>query len=48
MKIGATLFAAALALGLGGSGWAQDKTLRLLTWADNVPADVQAELDDEE
>ena len=47
MKIGATLFAAALALGLSGSGWAQDKTLRLLTWADNVPADVQAQFEKE-
>lgn len=47
MKIRSALFATALALGLGGSGWAQDKTLRLLTWADNVPADVQAQFEKE-
>ena len=47
MKIRSALFTTALALGLGGSGWAQDKTLRLLTWADNVPADVQAQFEKE-
>ena len=47
MKIRSALFATALALGLGGSVWAQDKTLRLLTWADNVPADVQAQFEKE-
>jgi spermidine/putrescine transport system substrate-binding protein len=47
MKIRDALLAAALALGLGESAWAQDKTLRLLTWADNVPADVQAQFEKE-
>ena len=47
MKIRSALFATTLALGLGGSGWAQSQTLRLLTWADNVPADVQAQFEKE-
>jgi spermidine/putrescine transport system substrate-binding protein len=47
MRIRVALFATAFALGLGGPGWAQDKTLRLLTWADNVPADVQAQFEKE-
>ncbi|MBC7706692.1 MAG: extracellular solute-binding protein [Rhodoferax sp.] len=42
MKIRAALFATALALGQANAGWAQNKSLRLLTWADNVPTDVQA------
>ena len=49
MNIGATLIAAALALGLAGPALAQSqgKTLRLLTWADNVPAEVKAEFEKE-
>ncbi len=42
-----TLVAAALAIGLAGSAIAQEKTLRLLTWADYVPADVQAQFEKE-
>ena len=47
MKRRTTLVAAALALGLAGSAMAQEKTLRLLTWADYVPADVQAQFEKE-
>jgi len=47
MKAKTTLIAAALALGLAGSALAQEKTLRLLTWADYVPADVQAQFEKE-
>ena len=47
MKTNATLIAAAFALGLAGSAQAQSRPLRLLTWADNVPADVKAEFEKE-
>lgn len=47
MKKKITLVAAALALGLAGAAMAQEKTLRLLTWADYVPADVQAQFEKE-
>lgn len=47
MKAKAALVAVVLALGLAGSGLAQEKILRLLTWADNVPADVQAQFEKE-
>ncbi len=47
MKTRTTLIAAALALGLAGSAIAQDKTLRLLTWADYVPAEVKAQFEKE-
>ncbi len=48
MKIHRTLTAAcALALGLAGSALAQEKTLRLLTWADYAPADVVAQFEKE-
>lgn len=47
MKTKITLIAAALALGLAGNAAAQDKTLRLLTWADYVPADVKAQFEKE-
>jgi len=47
MKTRITVLAAALALTMAGSAMAQDKTLRLLTWADYVPADVQAQFEKE-
>ena len=47
MKTRLTLVAAALTLGLAGVAFAQEKTLRLLTWADYVPADVQAQFEKE-
>ena len=47
MKTKAALLAIALALGQVGASWSQDKTLRLLTWADNVPAEVQAQFEKE-
>ena len=47
MKPTSTLIAAVLALGVAASALAQGKTLRLLTWADNVPTDVQAQFEKE-
>ena len=47
MKTKITFVAAALALALAGSALAQEKTLRLLTWADYVPADIQAQFEKE-
>ena len=47
MKFRITLIAAALAIGLSGVASAQEKTLRLLTWADYVPADVKAQFEKE-
>src|ERR1035437_5785614 len=48
MKTQRTLIAAGvLALGLIGSALAQEKTLRLLTWADYAPADVVAQFEKE-
>ncbi len=47
MKFRITLIAAALAVGLSGVASAQEKTLRLLTWADYVPADVKAQFEKE-
>lgn len=46
MKIKTTLIATALAFGLAAAN-AQEKTLRLLTWADYVPADVKAQFEKE-
>jgi spermidine/putrescine transport system substrate-binding protein len=44
MKLSRTLIvAAATALGIAGSAFAQDQKLRLLTWADYVPVDVVAQ-----
>lgn len=43
----ATLAAAVFTLGLAGSAAAQDKTLRLLTWADYAPAAVVAQFEKE-
>ena len=47
MKLHRTLIAATLALGLTGLAMAQEKTLRLLTWADYAPADVVAQFEKE-
>ena len=47
MKTSITLIAAALAIGLAGAASAQEKTLRLLTWGDYVPADVKAQFEKE-
>ena len=47
MKAHRTLIAAALSLALAGTALAQEKTLRLLSWADYVPADVQAQFEKE-
>jgi spermidine/putrescine transport system substrate-binding protein len=47
MKTRMTLIAAALAIGLSGVASAQEKTLRLLTWGDYVPADVKAQFEKE-
>jgi spermidine/putrescine transport system substrate-binding protein len=43
----AIIAAAVFTLGLGGTAFAQEKTLRLLTWADYVPADVMAQFEKE-
>ena len=47
MKTKMTLVAAALAIGLSGSALAQEKVLRLLTWADYAPKDVVAQFEKE-
>ena len=48
MKAHYTLIAASvLALGLTGSALAQEKTFRLLTWADYAPADIVAQFEKE-
>jgi spermidine/putrescine transport system substrate-binding protein len=48
MKFQRTLAAAGvLAFGLAGSAFAQEKTLRLLTWADYAPADIVAQFEKE-
>ena len=47
MKTKMTLVAAALAIGLSGAALAQEKVLRLLTWADYVPAEVKAQFEKE-
>ncbi len=48
MKIHRTLVAAvAMAFGLAGAAQAQEKTLRLLTWADYAPADIVAQFEKE-
>ena len=47
MKTTHLLAILALACGLVGPVAAQDKTLRLLTWPDNVPPDVQARFEKE-
>jgi spermidine/putrescine transport system substrate-binding protein len=47
MKTKLTLVAAALALGLSGAAFAQEKVLRLLTWADYAPAEVKAQFEKE-
>ena len=48
MKIRYSLIAAGVvALGVAGSAMAQEKTLRLLTWADYAPADVVAQFEKE-
>lgn len=48
MKFQRTLIAASvLALGVTGSALAQEKTLRLLTWADYAPANVIAQFEKE-
>jgi spermidine/putrescine transport system substrate-binding protein len=48
MKVHRTLLAASLlALGVTGSALAQEKTLRLLTWADYAPANVVAQFEKE-
>ena len=47
MKLHRTLIAATLALGLTGLATAQEKTLRLLTWADYAPADVVTQFEKE-
>ena len=48
MKAQRTLIAAGvLALGIAGSAAAQEKTLRLLTWADYAPADIVAQFEKE-
>jgi len=47
MKLHRTLIAATLALGLTGLAMAQEKTLRLLTWADYAPADVVTQFEKE-
>src|SRR5215468_10917685 len=43
MKLNRTLIAAGLAFGIAASAFAQDNKLRLITWADYVPADVIAQ-----
>ncbi|PIZ21545.1 MAG: spermidine/putrescine ABC transporter substrate-binding protein, partial [Comamonadaceae bacterium CG_4_10_14_0_8_um_filter_57_29] len=48
MKFRYTLIAAGIvALGCASSAWAQNKTLRLLTWADYAPKDVVAQFEKE-
>jgi spermidine/putrescine transport system substrate-binding protein len=47
MKTRISLLAAALAIALSGAAHAQEKTLRLLTWADYVPAEVKAQFEKE-
>jgi spermidine/putrescine transport system substrate-binding protein len=48
LKAHHTLIAASvLALGLAGAANAQEKTLRLLTWADYAPADIVAQFEKE-
>lgn len=47
MKLHRNLIAATLALGLTGLVMAQEKTLRLLTWADYAPADVVTQFEKE-
>ncbi len=47
MKAKVTVVATALALCLSASVLAQEKTLRLLTWADYVPADIMAQFEKE-
>ena len=48
MKIRYSLIAASLvAIGAFGSATAQEKTLRLLTWADYAPADIVAQFEKE-
>ena len=47
MKLHRTLIAATLALGLTGLAMAQEKTLRLLTWADYAPADIVTQFEKE-
>ncbi len=48
MKFQRSLAAAGvLAFGLAGSAFAQEKTLRLLTWADYAPADIVAQFEKE-
>jgi spermidine/putrescine transport system substrate-binding protein len=48
MKIRYSLIAAAVvALGAASSSMAQEKTLRLLTWADYAPADIVAQFEKE-
>ncbi len=48
MKLHRTLVAAGvLAFGLATTAFAQEKTLRLLTWADYAPADIVAEFEKE-
>lgn len=48
MKLRYSLIAAGVvALGVAGSAMAQEKTLRLLTWADYAPADVVAQFEKE-
>ncbi len=48
MKIHRTLVAAVvMAFGLAGAAQAQEKTLRLLTWADYAPADIVAQFEKE-
>ena len=48
MKAPLTLMASAvLALGVAGTALAQEKTLRLLTWADYAPAEVVAQFEKE-
>jgi spermidine/putrescine transport system substrate-binding protein len=48
MKSSHAIIAAGLiAIGLSSSAWAQDKELRLITWADYAPADVVAQFKQE-
>ena len=47
MKTRISLVAAALAVALSGAAHAQEKALRLLTWADYVPAEVKAQFEKE-
>lgn len=47
MTIKSMVAVALLALGIAGPAMAQEKTLRLLTWADYVPAEVQSQFEKE-